>query len=130
MDKDFIRLIHEYAYEHLNDGVSYPDTVQYLRDNGVDVDDVKVKHSVQRTFSQVFVDSNRASIGFDTNFSGKDFYMLTDAYYRYLEYLELVESRKNAESAKKQSTIAICLTLLALLASIIIGILQFQQPKY
>lgn len=120
---DYIKLLHQYAYEHIEDGVSFPEILEYLKTQGIDVDDVHLKSSIARTFSQAFVDSNRASIGFSMTDTGKH-YMLTDAYYRHLEYLELEESRKNAESAKKQSLIAIILTLFALIASTIIGILQ------
>ena len=126
MEKDYIYLIHKLAYENLESGVSFPETLKYLEANGIKGIDGQKLESIQRTYSQVFIDSNRASIGFDPKGNSK-FYMLTDSYYRHLEYLELVESRRNAEDAKRQSLIAIGLTLLALIASVIIGILELRQ---
>ena len=123
MKTDYIYLIHKYAYNNLEEGASYQATIKYLEENAVKTDNVHVMDSIKRTFSQVFIDSNRASIGFDPNYTGK-YYMLTDAYYRYLEYMELAESRKNAEEAKRHATTAIILTLVALAASILIGLVQ------
>ncbi|MCA9323490.1 hypothetical protein KC992_00110 [Candidatus Saccharibacteria bacterium] len=125
-EKDYIKLLHQYAFEHISEGTSFPEIISHLSSCGVKTDDVHLKQSIARAFSQTFVDSSRPVIGFNINDTGKH-YMLVDAYFRYLEYLELEESRKNAESAKVISIIAIGLTLLALIASVIIGILQINQ---
>jgi hypothetical protein len=126
MEKDYIYLIHKVGYENLELGVSFSETLEYLESNGVKIVNEQKLESIQRTYSQVFIDSKRDSIGFNPKDKTK-FYMLTDSYYRHLEYLELVDARKNAEDAKRQSMIAIGLTLLALVASIIIGILELRQ---
>lgn len=94
MEKDYIYFLHKLAYENLELGVSFAETLEYLKANGIEIGNGQKLESIQRTYSQVFIDSNRASVGFDTKGNSK-FYMLTDSYYRYLEYLELVEARKS-----------------------------------
>jgi len=130
MKNDFLLLMHELAYENISSGVSYNDVTIYLKKNGIKISGQQLESSIALSFSQIFIDSNRASIGLDLN-NSRDvkYYMLPDAYFRYLEYLELVESRKNAFSAKRQALIAIILTFIALIASIIIGVIQIIQKS-
>ncbi len=123
MNIDYILLIHKLAYDNLENGISYQAVIDKLKSKGLDINNQSLIASIDRTFNQVFVDSNRANVGFSKDYTG-NYFMLTDAYFRYLEYVELVESRKNAESAKRQARHAIYITLFALVVSIVIGILQ------
>ncbi|MFZ1806901.1 MAG: hypothetical protein WAU36_06765 [Cyclobacteriaceae bacterium] len=56
----------------------------------------------------------------DTNKS--KYSLLPNAFYNYVDYLEIKEARKHADEAKKQSMLAIQLTIFAIIISIVIGI--------
>jgi len=56
----------------------------------------------------------------DTNKS--KYSLLPNAFYNYVDYLEIKEARKHADEAKKQSMLAIQLTIFAIIISVIIGL--------
>ena len=56
--------------------------------------------------------------------SRKSYRLLPTAYYNYVDYLEIKEARKQANEAKKQASLAVQLTVWAIIISVLLGLGQ------
>lgn len=54
----------------------------------------------------------------------KPYRLLPTAFYNYVDYLEIKEARKQANEAKKQASLALELTVFAIIISVVIGLGQ------
>lgn len=115
MNKDYIILIHQYAYEHLLDGATTQEVKDFLAIKGVATNETRLANTIEDVFGQVFVHGYKPTMGYTKGEAR--YYMLSEAYYRYIEYIELLEARKN-------SKIATWLAVIALFATAFFSLLQ------
>ena len=54
----------------------------------------------------------------------KPYRLLPTAFYNYVDYLEIKEARKQADEAKKQASLALQLTVFAIVISVLLGLGQ------
>ena len=64
------------------------------------------------------------NIGISYSELRKPYRLLPTAFYNYVDYLEIKEARKQANEAKKQASLALELTVFAIVISVIIGLGQ------
>lgn len=103
MKEDFIILLHKYGYEHNGQPITGDELLEYLKSNGIDIDEHYMKSSVLHVISEAFTEAYSRN--------GQTLIFKSEAYYRYLEYLELVAANRNSKEARWLSVIAIGITI-------------------
>lgn len=74
-------------------------------------------------------DSVNISVQYIADLNESTYTLLPNAFFSYTDHLEIVEARKAAKDAKKQSFWAIAISLLALVVSIVFGLLELVDVK-
>lgn len=124
--KDYILVMHEHAYKHLNDGISFDEMKVFLESKGYDLQGVLLE-AVDKAYGDVFlspVDYQQRASHFRHQNSHVKYTMASDAYFRYLDYLEYKAANRSSKQAQQNANTAIRYAQYALVITILVGVAQ------
>lgn len=117
--EDYQVLMHRYAMDHIKEGVSYKEALDYLNSQGYSFKFNSNDDHIMLAYGDIFINATGGGVlSTIRNNPTYNFHMTTEAYFRLLEYEELVEARRNALEAKRFSIAALAIAALSLLAQI------------
>jgi hypothetical protein len=123
--EDYILLIHKYGYEHIYDGVTFKDTLEYLEQHSINVKDARMLDRIKVAFSVTY-DHNPGLVPY-LNEGGTHYTSILtlpiESYFRYLDYIDLKETREGSAKATKIAITAIVIGIVVGIAQIVTQVL-------
>lgn len=128
--KDYILLLHKYAYENMNEGITFKDALALLNDNGIETGGPKF-NKIKETYCML-IDNNYNMFSLldpgEINYEHKHF-MHPEAYFRYLDYVEMTEAREGSKRATTIAIAAIIVSIFSTFVQIYVQVKYTQQSK-
>lgn len=120
----------EYAEEQLNNhkGVSSLELKEHLQKKGFSFDLEKEPDYSHFVLLYHAIIGEKAAVDAKTGVSNFTYQMSIGAYFNLIEYKELKEARKTSQNAMTRSTIAICVSIVAMIISSAISLYQTNTP--
>lgn len=120
MNRDYIKLMHEFAASRINTGFLREEMLQYLVNKGLVLNDDDFKQHIDIVFGEI-VGHGPATVR-ELGAASTRFFMLSEAYYRHLGYLEMKSAQDSSKGASRLSLIAIGISSILALIQILIAL--------